>query len=56
MNTPPTLVAVPPTKRRLLEELVDQRHQVPGVAAIVLGGSYASGTQHATSDIVLRNG
>ena len=35
----------------LLTMLVDQLRAVPGIAAIVLGGSYASGTQHANSDM-----
>lgn len=51
MNTPATLADVPPAKRHMLDQLVDQLRYVPGVAAIVLGGSYASGTQHATSDL-----
>lgn len=42
---------VPPEKQLLLATLVDQLRAVPGVAAIVLGGSYASGAQHAASDL-----
>lgn len=42
---------LPPQKRALLEHLVGQLRQVPGMAAIVLGGSYATGTQHAASDL-----
>lgn len=42
---------VPPEKQVLLNTLVDHLRVVPGVAAIVLGGSYASGTQHAASDL-----
>ena len=42
---------LPEQKRQLLEQLVDQLSRVDGVVAIVLGGSYASGTQHATSDM-----
>ena len=42
---------VPPEKQELLTRLVDHLRAVPGMAAIVLGGSYASGTQHATSDL-----
>ena len=38
-------------KRALLTRLVDKLSAVPGVAAIVLGGSYASGTQNAASDL-----
>jgi predicted nucleotidyltransferase len=42
---------IPPEKMRLLTELVAQLSRVPGIAAVVLGGSYARGTQHATSDL-----
>lgn len=42
---------VPEQKQLLLRRLVDQLAQVPGVAAIVLGGSYAAGTHHAASDL-----
>lgn len=35
----------------LLPQLVDQLKPVPGLRAIVLGGSYASGTQRPDSDI-----
>lgn len=42
---------IPPQKRSLLEQLVARLSGVSGVAAIVLGGSYASGAQHATSDL-----
>ena len=42
---------LPPQKRALLDHLVGQLSQVPGMAAIVLGGSYATGTQHAASDL-----
>ena len=42
---------LPEQKRSLLEQLVDQLSRVPGVSAIVLGGSYASGTQHEASDM-----
>lgn len=42
---------LPELKRQLLEQLVGQLCQVDGMAAIVLGGSYASGTQHAASDM-----
>ena len=42
---------VPPEKQELLTRLVDHLRAVTGVAAIVLGGSYASGTQHAASDL-----
>jgi len=45
------LQQIPPEKMWLLNELMDQLSQVPGVVAVVLGGSYARGTQHATSDL-----
>ncbi|MEZ4660609.1 MAG: nucleotidyltransferase domain-containing protein [Caldilineaceae bacterium] len=34
-----------------MESLVAQLSQIPGMVAVVLGGSYASGTQHARSDM-----
>ncbi len=40
-----------PEKEALLERLIDSLRPVPGVVALVLGGSYARGTQHATSDL-----
>jgi hypothetical protein len=42
---------VPAAKRELLEQLVEQLGAVPGMVALVLGGSYASGTAHAASDL-----
>lgn len=42
---------LPEPKRLLLERLVDQLSRISGVAAIVLGGSYASGAHHETSDM-----
>ena len=45
------LAFLPTEKRRLLHELVAQLAQVDGIVAIVLGGSYASGDQHAGSDL-----
>lgn len=42
---------LPEQKQLLLERLVDQLSKTTGVSAIVLGGSYASGTHHETSDI-----
>jgi predicted nucleotidyltransferase len=42
---------VPKQKRLLLQHLIGQLSEIPGMAAIVLGGSYASGTHHATSDL-----
>lgn len=48
LNHPSTL---PESKHTLLEQLVDQLSQIEGVQAIVLGGSYASGTHHEASDM-----
>ncbi len=48
-----TLANVPEDKRPLVEQLVAELSQVPGIAAIALGGSYASGRHHAMSDIDL---
>ena len=42
---------LPEQKRLLLEQLVGQLSKIPGISAVVLGGSYASGAQHAASDI-----
>ena len=42
---------LPEQKRLLLEQLVDQLSRITGVSAIVLGGSYASGPHHETSDM-----
>jgi hypothetical protein len=42
---------LPEPKRALLEQLVDGLSRVTNVSAIVLGGSYASGTHHETSDM-----
>lgn len=42
---------IPQQKRLLLKQLVDQLSGIPDMAAIVLGGSYASGTHHETSDL-----
>ncbi|MBN2549370.1 MAG: DUF4037 domain-containing protein [Anaerolineales bacterium] len=42
---------LPQQKQALLEQLVDQLSGIDGMAAVVLGGSYASGTQHAASDL-----
>lgn len=44
---------VPEQKRSLVEQLIDKLSKVSGMAAIVLGGSYASGTHHTASDIDL---
>ena len=48
MNLPASL---PREKRLLLETLVGSLSKVPHMQAIVLGGSYASGTQHSASDL-----
>ena len=50
MNLPTTL---PAGKQALLTRLVDDLARVPGVEAVVLGGSYARGTAHDTSDLDL---
>jgi hypothetical protein len=42
---------VPEQKRLLLQQLIDQLSRITNMAAIVLGGSYASGTHHDTSDL-----
>jgi hypothetical protein len=42
---------LPQQKRPLLEMLVDRLSKITNVSAIVLGGSFASGTFHETSDI-----
>lgn len=46
-----TIPSLPEEKRALLEQLVGKLSKVPGMRAIVLGGSYASGTQHGKSDM-----
>lgn len=48
-----TLAKVPENKRSLIDRLVNQLRQVSGIAAVALGGSYASGKQHTLSDIDL---
>ncbi len=42
---------LPEDKQVLLEEIVREISRISGVAAIVLGGSYASGTSHEKSDM-----
>jgi hypothetical protein len=42
---------LPEPKRTLLAELTGTLSRIPGMAAVVLGGSYASHTQHAASDM-----
>ena len=45
------LIHIPEAKRALLERLVGHLSGIPGMAAVALGGSYASRTQHAGSDM-----
>lgn len=42
---------IPEAKLAVLYELVDELQRVPGVVAVVLGGSYASGAAHEQSDL-----
>lgn len=42
---------IPDSKRLLLGDLVARLGGIPGMEAVVLGGSYASGTQTETSDL-----
>jgi hypothetical protein len=42
---------VPAEKQQLLRQLIEALSTVANVAAVVLGGSYASGTQRETSDL-----
>ena len=42
---------LPEQKRMLLARLVEQLVNITGMSAVVLGGSYASGTHHETSDM-----
>jgi hypothetical protein len=48
LNLPASL---PAEKRLLLEGLVGSLSSLPHMQAVVLGGSYASGTQHSASDM-----
>jgi hypothetical protein len=50
MNIPANISS---EKQALLSSLVEQLSATPGVKAVVLGGSYARGTQHAGSDLDL---
>jgi hypothetical protein len=52
-ETPMTveLPNVPEPKRTLLENLVRTLSEIPGMAAVVLGGSYAAGKAHDGSDL-----
>ena len=45
------LPEIPEPKRSLLVDLTGQLSCIPGIAALVLGGSYASGQAHADSDM-----
>jgi predicted nucleotidyltransferase len=45
--------SIPESKRGLLKYLVVALSQIPGIVAVVLGGSYARGTQRETSDLDL---
>jgi hypothetical protein len=45
------LSGVPEKKQVLLKELVEELRRLPGISAVVLGGSYASGTQREGSDM-----
>lgn len=47
----PGLSFLPEAKRKLLETLVDRLSEIEGVVAVVLVGSYASGTFHEASDL-----
>jgi hypothetical protein len=42
---------IPLRKQELLDGIVSRLSKIVGMAAIVLGGSYASGTQHEKSDL-----
>lgn len=42
---------LPADKQQLLNQVVEQLSFISGMAAVVLGGSYASGTAHAASDM-----
>ena len=48
---PANIPNIPEPKQQLLNEIVGQLSETKGVLAVVLGGSYASGTQHEKSDI-----
>jgi len=47
------MLSLPREKAPLLMEVVDRLQEIPGIAAIVLGGSYARGVAHAGSDLDL---
>ena len=44
---------IPEQKQALLDKVVGRLSDITGMAAIVLGGSYASGDQQETSDLDL---
>ena len=48
---PNSIANLPAQKRLLLDDLTTELNRVAGMAALLLGGSYASGTQHAASDL-----
>jgi len=48
MNIP---TGIPVEKRKFLKNLTGRLSKVPGMQAVVLGGSYANGTQHEGSDL-----
>ena len=48
---PDKLFNIPEKKQQLLDEIVSRLSDIDDMAAIVLGGSYASGTQRETSDL-----
>ncbi|MCX6047634.1 MAG: nucleotidyltransferase domain-containing protein [Chloroflexi bacterium] len=43
--------SIPAPKQALLTQITEALRPIPGIMAIVLGGSYARGTHHATSDL-----
>lgn len=51
MIEPPGTISL--EKREFLQAVLKELEPVPGVAAVVLGGSYASGTQREDSDLDL---
>ena len=44
---------LPPNKQQVVSALLQKLIQIPGIRAVVLGGSYAQGTQRPTSDVDL---
>ena len=47
----PSIPNLSPQKQALLDQVIQLLSAVPGMAAVVLGGSYASGKAHAASDL-----